>query len=1047
MHSRFATRSATRIPFLLACIVAVSPSLASLGEEPTPAGGSDPASEERASATEVDYAKQIRPIFAARCYDCHAEDAQEAGFRIDRKQRALEGGDSGRVILPGNAEESLLYQYVAGLDDVVMPPDDDPLPDDEIALIKEWIDQGAVWPDDPHDAETEVSQSSDHWAFQPIKRPELPSVERSEWVRNEIDRFVLAKLETTGIQPSPEAAPATLMRRLHLDLIGLPPSPEAVEAFELSSQPGAYDQFVADLLASEHYGERWARHWLDVARYSDSDGYEKDRPRPFAWRWRDWVIDALNRDLPFDQFTIEQLAGDLLPNATTDQKIATGFHRNTLINREGGIDPEEDRVKRTVDRTNTTATVWMGLTLRCAQCHSHKYDPFTQREYYRFYAFFDNLEEPDISAPIASEVAAYELAKQAFEAKHKRLQEAVADYEQDQLPAQFEQWEQESVVPATAWQVLRPSTVRSAGGASLEVLEDGSVLADGEAPDTDTYTLEFETLLPEITAIRLEALPDERLPEKGPGRAPNGNFVLGEIKLSHAPAGTEQPTPVEWETATADYSQPKFNVRDALDGKPKTGWGVARGTGNRHIAVFQLKQPLNVDDATRLSLTLEQGYGGRHTLGRIRVFATFAAPPVRFIDDEIALALATPPSARTSEQKEALRDYYQTIDEQLASLRRAVAKHEKKRPKFPEAKAQALAERSEPRTTHVHIRGDFLRPGPEVEPTTPAVLPPCAYEGERPNRLDLARWITSPDNPLTARVIVNRVWQRYFGRGLVSTEDDFGTQGEPPSHPELLDWLASEFMSGGWSLKHLHTLIVTSATYRQSSAARLGLDEEDPENQLLARQNRLRVEGEVIRDLALAVSGLLYPTVGGPSIRPPLPEGVAQLGYANSVKWQESAAPEKYRRGLYIFNQRTVPYPMLTSFDAPDSSVVCTRRERSNTPLQSLTILNDPVFFECAQHLGRTLAERSSDAFLDDDLHYAFRLCLARRPTNREQFRLAELFEQFVEICREDPATARELAGSGDGEEAERQTDVVQTAAWVALGRTLINLDEFVTRE
>jgi hypothetical protein len=725
----------------------------------------------------VDYVTDIQPLLKKHCYDCHDADTAESGLRLDARRPALQGGDSGAAIVPGKSGESRLIAVVAGTDEDFdrMPPEGEgePLNAEEIGLLKKWIDEGAKWPEDADDEEVR-RRASDHWAFQPIQDPPLPPVRRRDWPRGGIDRFILARLEREGVSPSPETDRATLMRRVYLDVIGLLPSPAEVEAFLADKKDDAYERLVDRLLASPHYGERWGRIWLDAARYADTDGYEKDRARPYAWRYRDWVIKALNDDMPFDQFTMEQIAGDLLPDAGTEQKVATGFHRNTLINREGGIDPEEDRVKRTVDRTNTVGEAWLGITLQCANCHSHKYDPFSQREYFQFYAFFNSLSEPDIDAP--------------------------------------------------------------------------------------------------------------------------------------------------------------------LPGAPNQSKGV---------------------------------------------------------------------------------------------------------------KAQVVAELGSPRETRIHIRGDFLSKGDPVECRTPEVLPPLKVRGDRPDRLDLSRWLVDPANPLTARVAVNHVWQHYFGRGIVPTENDFGTQGEPPSHPELLDWLSTRFSKDGWSKKRLHRLILTSATYRQSAAVRPKLAQRDPYNAWLSHQNRLRVEAEIVRDLALSAGGLLVPKVGGPSVRPPQPKGIEKLGYANSVKWQTSPGDDRYRRGLYTFFQRTVPYPMLMTFDSPDSNTSCTRRARSNTPLQALTLWNDAVFFECAQALGRRVvrevpASDNADATVDQRIRHAYRLCLTRDPEGDELEIVREVYEEHLRLGESDAEETAKLVGPA--EKPAGATDA-ELAAWIMVGRTLINLDEFITRE
>jgi hypothetical protein len=776
----------------------------STADEASKAG---PAKLPPATPRTIDFHRDIQPIFVRSCRSCHGPDRQRGGLRLDDGDAAREGGDSGAVLKPGDAVHSRLFRLVAGLDpELKMPPGGrTPLSADEIGLLRAWIEQGAKWPKD-RVVVVGWQPKSTHWPFQPIRRPSLPPVANAGWVRNPIDAFVLARLDGEMLAPSPEADRVTLIRRLSLDLLGLPPEPREVDDFLADTRPDAYERLVDRLLASPHYGERWGRHWLDMARYADSDGFEKDTGRPHAWRYRHWVIDALNRDMPFDQFTIEQLAGDLLPSAATEQKVATGFHRNTLTNREGGVDREQFRVEQVVDRVNTTARVFLGLTLGCAQCHDHKFDPLTQRDYYQFFAFFNSDVEVDIPAP---------------------------------LPA--------------------------------------------EPP-----------------------VPPPMLPDDKKKKGPTGSMAQ-----------------------------------------------------------------------------------------------TLAMGPLR--------------------------------------------------------------------KTHILKRGDFLRPGVEVQSGTPAVLPPLTPDpspprgegGKMATRLDLAKWIMDPANPLTARVLVNWVWQRYFGRGLVATLEDFGVQGEPPSHPELLDWLASEAVPPspqpsppggegrvrGWSLKHLHRLIVTSATYRQSSRLRPELAARDPLNVLLARQSRHRLEAEVLRDVGLASSGLLTRTIGGRSVHPPQPAGISELTYADSAKWVESTGPDRYRRGLYTWFQRTSPYPMLMTFDAPDSNVCCVRRERSNTPLQALTLLNDAVFVECAQALAKRIVTEvpgeGSASLTLERLRHGFRLCVAREPSAAELTRLMRLFEDFRSLCQAKPEEAAKLVGKMKVSGVETS----EAAAWVALARTLLNLDEFVTRE
>lgn len=1007
-----------------------------------------------AATRTVDFVKDIQPILAKSCYSCHGPEQQEGGLRLHHKVDAAKGGDNGAAFVAGKSAESRLIKFVAGVNDegTLMPPEGEGqrLSAEQVGLLRAWIDQGAIWPDS---ADSQLAQSK-HWSLQPIADRQPPAVRNRAWVRNGIDHFVLARLEELGIGPSPEADKVTLLRRLYLDLLGLPPSPAEVDAYLRDTSDDAYEQLVTRLLNSPHYGERWGRHWLDLARYADSDGYEKDTARPFAWRWRNWVIEAMNRDLPFDQFTIEQLAGDLLPNATLDQRIATGFHRNTLVNKEGGVDQEEFRVKAVVDRVNTTGTVWLGLTVGCAQCHSHKYDPVAQREFYGLFAFFNSVSDVDLPAPLPEQVEAYGKAKAAFDREHAPYVAAVTKYEKEHLAERLAKWEATAAAGAISWTPLEPQSMRSAQGATLTKQADHAVLASGKNPDKDTYELEFTLPMAGITAIRLEVLPDDKLPAKGPGRVKHGNFVLSELRAAAVAQGSDSAAyPLTFGATSSDFAQGKdgkeFPPEAAIDGKSDTGWAIAPQFGQRHAAVFELSSPLS-QEGHRLALSLDQQHGQQHTIGKLRVSVTTAANAAKGRDwpDEIVRILQKPRGERTKQEQTALLNQYKSVDEELAKLLTAAAEHAKKAPVDPATttKAQAFAELAKPRTTHLMIRGDFLRKGDEVPPHTPAVLHKLPSEGQTSNRLDLARWLVDPNNPLTPRVTVNRVWQVYFGRGLVATPDDFGKQGTPPTHPELLDWLARQFIKQGWSLKSLHKLIVTSAAYRQSSAVRSDLEQQDPQNLWLARQTRFRVEAEVIRDLTLAASGLLNRTIGGASVRPPQPAGVSELTYAGAAKWVESKGPDRYRRGMYTHFQRTSPYPMLMTFDAPDSNVCVVRRERSNTPLQALTLLNDATFFEAAQALGRRILAESpmiegSEA-TTSRLDHAFRLCLAREPSEAELARLEQLHQVLLASCRAQPEESKKLIGTPPA-----GVETAEAASWVVLARTLLNLDEFVTRE
>lgn len=803
----------------------------------------------------ADFAKDVQPVLARRCVMCHGTAQQLAGVRLDNGADALKGGYSGPVIVPGKAVDSKLLERITSTKSGFrMPPVGEPLNEREVATLREWINEGANWPEGLRIGAGGARKST-HWAFQPLRLTPPPAVKNEAWVRNGIDRFVLARLEEKGIAPAAEAAKETLLRRVSLDLTGLPPTPEALAAFVSDPQPDAYEKAVDRLLASPQYGERWARQWLDLARYADSDGYEKDLTRPYAWRWRNYVIESFNSDKPFNQFTIEQLAGDLLPNPTLEQKVATGFHRNTLINREAGVSREEDRFETLVNRVNTTSTTWMGLTYGCAQCHDHKYDPISQKEYYAAMAYFAKSLDTEIDAPMPGELGPWLESRPVYE---KKKQEILSS-------APVMEW-------FARWQEKMRAAVRNPG------------------------------------------------------------------------------VDLEW-----DFSVTSFRVM--------------------------------FDHAEKVLLLPEEQRSPRD---RWRLLRYFIENPSNTLRGE----------KENGDKLKAIRDQIRKLEEETPKLTRAAVVMPD-----PVAPPQRIA-----------VRGDWRVKGVEVQPSPLAVLPPLPRSNE-PERLQFARWLVSAENPLTPRVIVNRYWQEFFGRGIVKTSEDFGTQGERPTHPELLDWLAREFQQGGWSVKKLHRLIVTSAAYRQSSKVRPELTDVDPDNTLLARQARLRLSAETIRDEALAVSGLLNPRIGGPSVKPPQPKGVSELVYANSAKWVESAGAEKYRRGLYIHFQRTAPYPMLTNFDAPDMSVACSRRRISNTALQALNLLNDPVFFEAAQALAYRL-ETEGPPTLDGKLAYAFQLALGRLPSAREATRLKKFLDE------QPPAQA-----------------------WLGVSRVLLNLDEFIVRE
>jgi hypothetical protein len=997
----------------------------------------------RAADAPVDFNRQVRPLLADHCFSCHGPDDRQrkAELRLDTKDGVLgQRPDSDPVVVPGKSADSELIRRVTSAEPSKrMPPakTGKPLTAAQIDTLKRWVDQGAKW--------------SDHWAFIPPVRPVLPAV-KAAWGRNAIDRFVLARLEAEGLTPSPEADKTTLIRRLTLDLTGLPPTPQEVDAFLKDESANAYEKLVDRLLASPRYGERMALDWLDSARFADTHGYHIDSGRDMT-RWRDWVIDSFNANKRFDEFSVEQIAGDLLPNATLPQKIASGFNRNHMINFEGGAVPEEYHTAYIVDRVNTTATVWMGLTLGCAQCHDHKFDPVSQREYYRLFAFFHNVPENGLDG---SKGNAAPLLKAPTDAQRRRLDEitsAVADLDKridGPMPAADAaqaEWEKTAATQAVAWTHLDPREFTSKGGAKLAKLDDKSIRATGTNPARETYTVTVKPEKAGATAFRLEVLPDDGLNARGPGRSDNGNIVLTEVQAS------EGGKTVKLTSASADFSQDNFPASAAIDGKPNTGWAILPEVGKPHAAVFAFEQPLG-DGPLTVTLQFQSQFAGHHP-GRFRLSVTNAAQPhgAAALPDEVVKALAIPAEKRTDAQNMAVRSYYRrsvsadakSLADELAKLRRERTDIEAKMPT-----TMVMAEMPKPRDTFVLVRGQYDKKGEKVTAGTPEKLPPLAKDAS-PNRLGLAQWLVAPGHPLTARVAVNRYWQIYFGRGLVATPEDFGSQGSPPSHPELLDWLATEFVHTGWDVKAMQRLIVTSAAYRQSSKATPALLSRDPENVLLARQSRLRLQAEFIRDLALSVSGLLNGEVGGASVSPYQPSGLWEelMSRGDGANWTaqtytQSHGKDLYRRGMYTFWKRTSPPPSLGTFDAPDREVCTVRRSRTNTPLQALVLMNDPTYVEASRKLAERLMSEGG-ATPEGRITLAFRLATARTPSEKEIAVVKRVYAAQLASYRKDPAAALKLLGVGESKRDEK-LDAAELAAWAAVAGVILNLDETITR-
>jgi mono/diheme cytochrome c family protein len=989
-----------------------------------------------AAQPSVDYARDVKPILQRSCYGCHSGARPQAQLRLDVKSAALQGGLSGPVLTAGNAETSRLIHRVEGRGgEQRMPLKGAPLSSEEIAILRRWIDSGLPWP-----AQAEPAALIEkHWSYRKPVRPATPPVKGTALVRNPIDAFVLAKLEKEGLSFSPEASKETLIRRLSLDLTGIPPTPAEIDAFLNDNRPDAYERLAERLLNSPHYGERWARPWLDLARYADTNGFEKDRRRTM-YKYRDWVIEALNRDMGFDQFVIEQLAGDMLPNATVDQQIASGFHRNTMYNEEGGVDKDEAMFEVLVDRVNTTGTVFLATSIGCAQCHNHKYDPFTQKEYYQLMAFFNNgqktpeeygdtsvkYREPELELPTPDQAARRNALRKRIEEIEAKLKTQTAELDAEQAA-----WEQSLLAAARDWRLLDPVELRSAGGSLLRKLEDRSILASGENPQQETYVIETPVDLKTLTGFRLETLPDPSLPRGGPGRDVYGNFIVTSMRVEAGGNG-------EWRTIY-------FNriVNDDGRGPSRQLWTIDASRDEKRLPrqlVLATRKPFELNGASRLRVTIRMNSDliGQ-TIGRFRLSATGVEDPSLIVKVQAKLrpVLETPPAARTPQQKKQIADYFRGIAPSLKASRDELKELQSQLEKLNITTALVMKEASTDRPhDFIRTRGAFSAKAGKVYADVPASLGPMPA-GAPMNRLGLAQWLASRDNPLTARVAVNRIWEQYFGRGIVETSEDFGSQGAAPTHPELLDWLAVEFTSRNWSMKALHRLIVTSRAYRQTSKLTPEILQKDPYNKLISRGPRFRMEAEMIRDHSLAASGLLSRKIGGPSVFPYQPEGVWDVPYS-SDKWVESAGEDKYRRGLYTFVRRSALYPSMMNFDATSREFCTVRRIRTNTPLQALTTLNDPAFFEMAQALAnRVHAEAGTNE--RTRIEYAFRLCTSRLPKPSEVDTLQGWLDQERRYFQEHSAEAFRLA--------PRAEDAARQAAWVMLANVLLNLDETLTKE
>ncbi|QDU10440.1 DUF1553 domain-containing protein [Gimesia aquarii] len=1131
---------------------------------------------------DVDFNRDIRPILSKNCFHCHGPDegTREADLRLDQRTSATAKLDSDhRAIVPGNVAESELYRRIISTDESeVMPPPDvgEKLTASQIALVKKWIEHEAPY--------------ARHWSFVPPKQPKRPTVNLTDWPANEIDYFILSQQEAAGIKPSPQADRYTLIRRLSFDLRGLPPTLDEVDQFLKDTSPDAYEKLVDRFLEDTAYGERWARKWLDLARYADSKGYGSDPLRMDIWRYRDWVISAFNQNMPFDQFTLEQLAGDLLPNATLEQKVATAFHRNTMTNTEGGTDDEEFRTAAVTDRVDTTIQVWMGLTMGCAKCHTHKYDPISQKEYYQLYAFFNQTADndqptdaPTIAAPTPTMLEATKRIDAAIVALNKKIQTPTKELELAQ-----QKWES-TLHAKPKWNILTPLSAKSTSATTkFQIQKDGSVLANGPAAK-EKYIIKTELDPSTFKGLRLEAISDDRLPANGPGRAKDGNFVLSNIKLETQPlkiddapakgqflriehqgtkkqilslaevqvfqadtniasqgtasqSSTTHSAPaklaidgktdghffnakstthtktevkpwwelklkaetsidritiwnrsdgaqerlanfkvsvldakrnVVWQSIVeaypkpsttlavsrrktiplkrtfASFSQNGFPVNAAIDlaNKNKKGWGIAPQFGKTHAAYFIPEaSPTAKAGKQRLIVTLSHSFNDpQYALGRFRISSTTEAKlePRLKVPNDILAIVDTKPEDRQPAQQKKLATYYRSISPALKSTRDQIAKLQKSKPVYPQLPIMQELPTDKQRETRIMVRGSFLSPGDVVKPAVLSAFNPLP-ENVPTNRIAVAKWLTSPENPLTARVAVNRFWSELFGAGLVVTEEDFGTQGELPSHPELLDWLATEFVQNGWDMKAILKTIVMSSTYRQSSTTKPIHIQKDPRNRLLSRGPRFRLEAEMIRDQALQLSGLLNRKIGGPSVYPVQPEGIWRAAFNGQRNWATNKDENRFRRGLYTFWRRTVPYPSMATFDAPSREICTIRRISTNTPLQAMITLNDPVFIEISQALGLRIFREGGDS-PESRIKYGLKLCLIRPALSEQIAPLLKLYESELKYYQSHPEEAANLVENSLNPLPD-QYNKSELAAWTVIANVLLNLDGVLTK-
>ena len=1013
----------------------------------------------------IDFNRDIRPILSNNCFFCHGPDEKHRGgdLRLDTRAGAFNVTDGTAALVPGNLKESALIQRILATDaDERMPPADSgkTLKPAEIELLKQWVQQGAAW--------------QEHWAYLKPERAPIPAVKLASWPRNEIDAFVLSRLEQAGITPASEADHRTLIRRLYLDLLGLPPTAAEVDAFVNSKDPKAYEKLVDHLLASPQYAERMTLTWLDLARYADTNGYSIDGGR-HMWLWRDWVIDAFHKNKPYDQFITEQLAGDLIPDASPWQKVATGFSRNHMITHEGGTIPEENLVNYTVDRVKTTSEVFMGLTMGCAQCHDHKYDPITMKDFYQFFAYFNTLEDkgldgnfginsgPKIKAKTEISFAATEL--KALEQEVTQIQSRLNHPNE----ARLVEWEKEARqelaqrgkdLKLHELEVIKVSDPNTR--TDFEISEEGHVLALTPSGRSPSISLKIKPGAEKLNGLRIVFYPNEKMPRGSIGHGKPESLEGGFLLTSFAVSGTSVPSDqvdlyamLKVANITASASHPDYPVEDCLDPRDHTGWSPAPQNQSQQNLTVTFDRPYETKNAPYLTVMLVWGdgkfrYGQQLMAGDYKIFGMSGVDDGTNIPVEIQKILSVPQAERDARQTAALKLYYSQIAPEFKNLWYQLANLKERRQMLTdEFETMVMDTAQKPRDTFILNRGQYDQPTEKVSTGVPGFLPGLP-EKTPANRMALAQWLTARENPLTTRVAVNRFWEMLFGQGIVSTSADFGSQGDPPTHPELLDWLAVEFYESGWDVKHIMKKILMSATYRQSSAGTPELWKEDPQNRLLARGARFRLQAEAIRDATLKVSGLLVERVGGASVNPYQPEGlwreVSHYGSspATAQVFVQDHGEKLYRRSMYTYWKRTVPPPNMQTFDAPNREVCLISRARTNTPLQSLVLLNDVQFVEASRNYAeRIMKEGGAD--IDVRIQFAFKEALGRLPEAWEVETAKAAYLRELKNYQSNAGAAHALLSQGESDH-DAALAPAEVAAWTAVASMIFNTYEFITR-